>query len=102
MNSCSEVIKFPKAAKPIPEAEKPLPWWQNDAEWVLGLAEKHPEVNELLNNRSRLFLYKMRFWRHPPTRGQKDWLMKIADWTGDTMTAIKALEADKSDPSPAA
>jgi hypothetical protein len=102
-SSASEVIPFPKKAKPRPEGETPkLPWWQNDAEWVLGLAKKHPEVDELINDHARLFLHKMAVWRHQPTQRQTDWLMKIADWTEDTMTAIKALAADKSNPPPAA
>ena len=101
-SSNSEVIKFPKKAKPRPEAEKPLPWWQNDAGWILCLAKKHPEVDDMINDHTRLFLHKMSVWRHQPSPRQTDWLTKIADWTEDTMTAIKALEANKSDASPAA
>jgi hypothetical protein len=107
MNSRSAVIKFPKTPKPKPESPKAkLPWWQNNASWILGLAKKHPEVDELLNDRARLFLHKMEIWRHPPTENQAAWLNKLADWVEDTMTALEAMQAemraDKTSPEPPA
>jgi hypothetical protein len=100
-NNASEVIKFPKTPKPRPEVAKPVPWWQNNSSWILNLAKKHPEIDDLINDHARLFLHKMAVWRHPPTQGQTEWLDKIADWVEDTMKAIRAIEAeDEAPPQP--
>jgi hypothetical protein len=98
-SSASEVIQFPKKAKPRPEAAKPIPWWQNNSSWILNLAKKHPEIDELISDHARLFVHKMLVWRHPPTERQREWLDKIADWVEDTMKAIRAIEAEDEPPS---
>jgi hypothetical protein len=102
MSSTSEVISFPKTPKPKPEAEKPkLPAWQQTAAWILNLARKHPEIDQLLGDRTRLFLFQRRRWPSPPTERQAAWLESVADMVEWKLAQIKAREeAEKTPPPP--
>ncbi len=93
-NSNSNVIMFPKTtAKTKPEPpklEQRKPWWQHNAEWMLRLAQQHPEINVLLGDRTRLFLLQMETWPNEPSPKQKAWLVGVADMVEAKEMSLKA------------
>jgi hypothetical protein len=95
-----EVIKFPKKPKqkPQPPQAQNKPWWVDEANYILTQARQYPQVDCLIQDRTRSFIHIAARWPNPPNEKQTAWLLGVADMVEERVESLKALEADKTPP----